>query len=63
MNFQLIDTKQYYLSSNSVSANENNGSFNSDITYQIPKFIQRGDNILYNSIRVFIVNFHIHFIH
>jgi len=52
MNIQLTDTKQYYLSSNSQSANKHNGTFNSDITFSLPKFIQRADNILYNTIKV-----------
>jgi len=52
MNYQLIDTKQYYLSSNSKSATKNNGTFNSDITFYIPNLIKKADNILYNTIKI-----------
>jgi len=52
MNIQLTDTKQYYLISNSATAVKYYGTFNSDIACSLPKFIQRADNIIYNSIKV-----------
>lgn len=52
MNFQFIQTRQFYLSSNSANATKNNGSYNSNIKYYIPNFIKTNDNILYNAIKL-----------
>lgn len=52
MNFQFIQTRQFYLSSNSNNATKNNGSYNSNIKYYIPNFIKTNDNILYNAIKL-----------
>jgi len=50
MSIELYETKQYFLSSS--SGTKNNGSYNSDITFYIPKLIERKDLILYNTIRI-----------
>lgn len=52
MNYQFIQTRQFYLSSNSQNATKNNGSYNSNIKYFIPNFIKTTDNILYNTIKL-----------
>lgn len=52
MNFQFIHTRQFYLSSNSSSAFKNNGSYNSDIRFNIPNFIKDNDSILYTTIKL-----------
>lgn len=52
MNFQFIQTRQFYLSSKSISANKLNGSHNSQLKFYIPNFIKTNDNILYNSIKL-----------
>ena len=50
----ITETKQYFLncSSSSSSIQKNNSTFNSDITYYIPKFITNDKNILYYSAKI-----------
>ena len=52
MNLQLADTKQFYLCSTSQMGTKQNGTYNSKINYEIPRFITKNKNILYHSIRV-----------
>lgn len=52
MNYQFIQTRQFYLSSNSSSARKQNGSYNSNIKYSIPNLIRSNENILYNAIKL-----------
>ena len=50
--FQLTDSKQYYLSSTSKIGTKMNTTYNSKINYQIPRFIIKRPNILYNTLKV-----------
>ena len=50
--FQLTDSKQYYLSSTSKIGTKMNTTYNSKINFQIPRFIIKRQNILYNTLKV-----------
>ena len=50
--FQLTDSKQYYLSSTSKIGTKMNTTYNSKINFQIPRFIIKRPNILYNTLKV-----------
>jgi hypothetical protein len=52
MNLQLTDSKQYYLCSTSKMGTKMNGTMNSKIYYEIPRFITKSKNILYHSIKL-----------
>ena len=49
---QLIDSKQYYLTSNSKIGVKMNSTLNSKINFEIPRFITKQSNILYHSIKL-----------
>ena len=49
---QLTDSKQFYLTSTSKIGNKMNGTKNSKINFEIPRFITKQSNILYHSIKV-----------
>lgn len=46
------ETKQYFLSCDGLALQKNNISFNSDITYYIPKLITNDKNILYYTAKI-----------
>jgi hypothetical protein len=52
MSFDLIDTKQYYLSSNSKNITKYNGSYNSHLRVEIPNFIESRQNLQYSTISI-----------
>jgi len=49
---QLIDSKQFYLTSTSKIGVKMNSTFNSKINFEIPRFITKQSNILYHSLKV-----------
>ena len=49
---QLIDSKEYYLTSTSKIGVKMNSTLNSKINFQIPRFITKQSNILYHSIKL-----------
>ena len=49
---QLIDSKQFYLTSTSKIGVKMNSTMNSKINFEIPRFITKQSNILYHSIKV-----------
>ena len=53
MNFlQLTDSKQFYLTSTSKLGVKMNGTNNSTINFEIPRFITKQSNILYHSLKL-----------
>ena len=49
---QLIDSKQFYLTSTSKIGIKMNSTLNSKINFEIPRFITKQSNILYHSIKL-----------
>ena len=49
---QLIDSKQFYLTSTSKIGVKMNSTLNSKINFEIPRFITKQSNILYHSIKL-----------
>ena len=49
---QLTDSKQFYLTSTSKIGVKMNGTYNSKINFEIPRFITKQFNILYHSLKV-----------
>ena len=49
---QLIESKQFYLTSTSKIGVKMNSTFNSKINFEIPRFITKQSNILYHSLKV-----------
>lgn len=56
MSIELVDTKQYYLSSSSTRAIKHNGEYNSKLTFEIPNFISNKQNTIYHTISVLNAN-------
>ena len=49
---QLTDSKQFYLTSTSKIGHKMNGTMNSKINFEIPRFITKQSNILYHSLKL-----------
>ena len=49
---QLTDSKQFYLTSTSKIGIKMNGTMNSKINFEIPRFITKQSNILYHSLKL-----------
>ena len=51
---QLIDSKQYYLTSTSKIGVKIYSILNSKVNFEIPRFITKQSNILYHSIKLLV---------
>ena len=49
---QLTDSKQFYLTSTAKIGIKMNGTNNSKINFEIPRFITKQPNILYHSLKI-----------